>query len=77
MGDKYGGVDKINMKMIKTLSPFIVKPLAFIFNTCIAKGIWPTDLKKADIIPVYKSDDKSNISNYRPISLISNLAKNF
>ena len=73
MGDKCGCVDKINMKMIKTLFPFIAKPLAFIFNTCIASGIWPTDLKKADIIPVYKSDHKSNMSNYRPISLISNL----
>ena len=77
MGDKSGGVDKINIKILKILSSFIVKPLDFIFNSCITKGIWPNELKKAEIIPVFKNGDKSTMSNYRPISLILSIAKIF
>ena len=29
----------------------------------------------AEVVPIHKAGEKSNISNYRPISLISNIAK--
>ena len=48
-----------------------------IFNSCIDKAIWPDKLKIADVIPCYKSGKKYDVSNYRPISLISNIAKVF
>ena len=41
----------------------------------IEKAIWPDALKKAEVVPIHKSGEKHNISNYRPISLISNVAK--
>ena len=31
--------------------------------------------KKAEVVPIHKSGEKHNISNYRPISLISNVVK--
>lgn len=34
-------------------------------------------LKEAEIVPIYKSGEKHNVSNYRPISLVSNIAKIF
>lgn len=74
---KNGGVDKINMKIIKNLSEYIVNPLVHIINLSIDKSIWPDALKCADIKPIFKSKNKHVISNYRPISLISNLAKIF
>jgi hypothetical protein len=38
-------------------------------------GVVPDDLKVAKIIPIYKSDDKRTISNYRPISVLLTFSK--
>lgn len=55
----------------------ICEPLSIIFNKCIAQGKWPEHFKKAEVIPIFKAGEKSKTNNYRPISLISNLAKIF
>ena len=47
------------------------------FNLCIERSIWPDILKTADVIPIYKAGKKNDMGNYRPISLISNIAKIF
>ena len=46
-----------------------------IFNKSISDGMVPDDLKIAKIIPVYKSDDKKIVSNYRPISVLPAFSK--
>lgn len=56
---------------------YLAKPLEHIFNISIQQSIWPNALKRADIVPIYKSGDSTCIANYRPISLISNIAKIF
>ena len=45
------------------------------FNNSLSSSIFPTGLKYADIIPVFKKDDKTNKENYRPISILPNLSK--
>ena len=72
---KNGGVDKINAKTLKAISEHIVDPLAHIINKCIEKSIWPDALKAAEVVPIYKSGKKIVVNNYRPISLISKIAK--
>ena len=39
-------------------------------NKSIADGVFPNSLKLAKVIPIYKSEDRSLISNYRPISIL-------
>lgn len=73
--NKKGGIDGINTKILKTLSDFLAEPLAHIINNCFVTGIWPDELKMAEVIPIHKSKEKYKPCNYRPISLISNLAK--
>ena len=75
--DKAGGVDGISAKTLKIIAPFISESLQHIFNTSIEHAVWPDALKSAEVVPIHKAGDKSNISNYRPISLISNIAKIF
>ena len=75
--EKVGGVDGINAKTIKTIAPYIVTSLQHIFNLSIEHAIWPDSLKSAEVVPIHKAGAKSDISNYRPISLISNIAKVF
>ena len=36
-------------------------------------GVFPSVLKTANIVPVFKKDSKLDYSNYRPISLLSNI----
>ena len=46
-------------------------PLSNIFNISVQEGVFPSKLKQAKVIPVYKSDDETDPGNYRPISLLS------
>ena len=75
MENKNGGIDNINDKTLKTLLEHLTEHLVHIFNHCIDKAIWPDVLKIAEIIAIHKSKEKHIATNYRPISLISNLAK--
>ena len=38
-------------------------------------GIFPQILKTAKVVPIHKSGSKSDVSNYRPISLLSTFSK--
>ena len=46
-----------------------------IFNLSFSSGIFPSILKIAKVIPVHKKESKLFCSNYRPISLLSNIDK--
>lgn len=75
--DKGGGIDNIHSRVLRLLTSFISPVLVEIYNNCVSSGIWPKALKKAEIVPIYKAGDKTQLTNYRPISLISNIAKIF
>jgi len=40
-------------------------------------GIFPTEWKMANVVPVFKKDDKQNVKNYRPVSLLPIFGKIF
>ena len=77
MKNKAGGIDGISVMVLKNIARYIVNPLTHIINLCILQSIWPVALKNAEIVPIFKSGDRSLPTNYRPISLISNIAKIF
>ena len=58
---------------IEEISPTICE----LFNLSISTGIFPGCLKLARVFPVYKSGERSSVSNYRPISILSPLSKIF
>ena len=43
----------------------------------LSSGIFPTQLKFAEITPIFKKGDKNAPSNYRPISLLTSFSKIF
>ena len=38
-------------------------------------GVFPSVLETEKVVPVFKKDSKLDYSNYRPISLLSNIEK--
>ena len=66
----------IPIKMLK-LSPYFSTGIAELFNHIISIGQYPDMLKIATVIPIHKSGSKSDIKNFRPISLLPILDKIF
>jgi len=64
------------IKILKLSLPFAISPLIYICNKSLLKCIFPTWLKFSQIIPLWKRK-KSEISNYRTISLLSSFSKIF
>ena len=48
-----------------------------IYNIPIPTGTHPDKLKNVNVIPIFEKGSRLIISNYRPISLLSNLNKIF
>ena len=69
------GPDFISNKMLIGTAHTVLKPLSILFNRILHDQSFPSPWKKSLVLPVYKKDDKTIASNYRPISLLSNVAK--
>lgn len=69
------GFDNVTVKLLKLFSTNFAKPITHLINTSLKCGIFPPNYKKTIITPIYKSGERMEISNYRPISLVSNVAK--
>lgn len=75
--NKGAGPDSLPPSFIKLTAGALCVPLKIIYNKCMQEGIFPDLWKTAHITPVFKSGDRDNIENYRPISILSTLAKVF
>jgi hypothetical protein len=72
---KSSGYDGISSNILKLCSAFISAPLSYICNMSIITGVFPERLKYAVIKPLYKKGDKVDITNYRPISMLTVFSK--
>ncbi|KAK3535465.1 hypothetical protein QTP70_016886 [Hemibagrus guttatus] len=70
-------LDPIPSAMLQTISPDLVPFITTVINGSLTSGHVPTVFKKARVIPILKKPalDPSDISNYRPVSLLSFLSK--
>ena len=66
----------INMETVKKCIDVIVKPLTNIFNKSLNTGVFPDSMKTAKVVPIFKSGNKSDFTNHRPISLLPQFSKN-
>ena len=63
------GLGVIHVRIIKASADLLAAPLSNICNVSFCTGSVPDKLKISEVLPIYKSDDKANFTNYRPISI--------
>lgn len=71
------GLDGISTKSIKCVKDSIAENLANCINKCLNEGHFPNRLKIAKVSPIFKSGNKLDPSNYRPISVLPVMSKIF
>ena len=69
------GMDGISTKAIKSFPDNCVLALTEIFARSILSGKFISAFKQSKVVPIYKKGSKTNIDNYRPVNLLSNLSK--
>ena len=72
---KASGPDFINPRLLKEAASELKYPLCKLFNLSLSTALYPGNWKKANVTPVFKNGNPSEVKNYRPISLLSIISK--
>lgn len=63
--------------LIKRVVHIIAPLLALLINGCLDSGVFPESLKVSRTVPVFKKGSRTELSSYRPISIIPTFGKVF
>ena len=69
--DKSPGPDNIHPRVCKECAVELAKPLTLLFQRSLADGVLTEAWRGANTTPIFKKGSRSNVANYRPISLTS------
>ncbi|CAL4160470.1 unnamed protein product, partial [Meganyctiphanes norvegica] len=69
------GPDNIHPLVLQKTASATCVPLKLIFNRSLGTGECPDDWRSANVTPIHKKGDRTNPSNYRPVSLTSQVCK--
>ena len=72
---KTPGPDLIHPRILKECADELAPSLCALFNLSLQMGKLPLEWKRSNVVPVFKKGDKSAVTNYRPISLLSIVSK--
>ena len=64
---KSHGLYSCPARLLKCSRHIISAPLANLINNSVQRGIFPSKLKHAKIIPIFKDGDEAEPGNYRPL----------
>ena len=66
------GSNNIPARFVKDAASVLTKPTTHIVNL---SGIVPRSLKNARVVPLFKKNKRPDVSNYRPVSVLSVVSK--
>ena len=56
-------------------APFCARVTNNVINLSIIQDVVPDDVKSVRVVPLFKKNDKTEVGNYRPVSILSILSK--
>ena len=71
------GYDEVLSWIVKLSMPFISPPLIYICNKMLSTGTFPTRLKCSQVSPMFEKSNKTEMSAYRLVSLLTSFSKIF
>ena len=75
--NKAAGPNGISPRVYKQLASVLARPLYIIYSRMQKLGQWPRQWRSSAVCPIFKRNDPSVFTNYRPISLIDVPSKMF
>ena len=69
------GWNDITPQILKVIHYSVNHPLVYMSNLSLQQGIFPKELKIANVLPLFKACDLCVFNNYRPVSLLCILSK--
>lgn len=72
---KATGLDGLPARLLKDSAIVIADCVTHVINLSIETGAIPSEWKQAKIVPLFKSGNKDELDNYRPISILPILSK--
>ena len=73
--NKSTGYDEIQARFLKDGSSEIREVITYLINLSITTNVFPDEFKFAKVKPLYKKNDKTEVENFRPVSILSTLSK--
>lgn len=74
---KSEGWDEVPVVILKENAEVLSTVLCHLINRTMQEGMFPDLLKIANVQPVFKKGDPSDVNNYRQIAILSNISKIF
>jgi sarcosine oxidase/L-pipecolate oxidase len=71
---KATGPDGIPAYLLKRCSEVIAPSLAALFELSLQQGVFPSEWKAANVVPIPQKGDTHEVTNYRPVSLLSQVS---
>ena len=73
--NKATGYDGMSARILKTIAPALISPLKKLLNFSIENRVFPNRWRTAQVSSLYKSGQKDDVNNYRPIAVLPVLSK--
>ena len=69
------GTDEVSSSILKTTPDNVLFALTHVFNLSLINDNFISGFKTAKVVPIHKNGNVTNVSNYRPISLLCSMSK--
>ena len=73
--NKSTGLDNIPARFLKDGACVLQKPITYLVNLSISSSVMPEVMKVARVCPIFKKNSRSDVGNYRPVSILIIISK--